>query len=168
MQSLDVNARVYIMSVKEAVAKQYQAIVDHAAGSIGQQPHLPSEGWIATARKALGMSGARLARRLGVTRARISQAEQAELSGGVTLKTMRATAEAMGCRFVYAIVPVEGRVENMIAAQARRKARAIVGTASAHMALERQSLPDEKNRAEVERIARELVREMPADFWIEK
>ncbi len=156
------------MSVKEAVAKQYQAITNRAAASAGQQPSLPIEGWIATARKALGMSVAQIARRLGVTRARISHAEKAELSGSVTLKTMRATAEAMGCRFVYAIVPVEGRVENVIAAQARRKAQALVGKASAHMALERQSLSDEKNRAEVEKIASELARTMPADFWTDK
>jgi len=153
------------MRMKEAVAKQYQAIVDRAAASIGRQPSLPSEGWIATTRKALGMSAAQLARRLGVTRARASKVEQAELAGGVTLRTMRATAEAMGCRFVYAIIPVEGRVEAVIAAQARKKAQAIVATASAHMALERQALPDEKNRAEVEKIAGELARTMPADFW---
>ncbi len=56
-------------------------------------------------------------------------------------------------------------VDNLISAQARRKAEALVANASDHMALELQSLPDEKNRAEVERIAADLVRTMPADFW---
>ncbi|WP_342237572.1 mobile mystery protein A [Inquilinus sp. OTU3971] len=156
------------MSVSEAATKQYQAIVNRAAALIGQQPNLPNEGWMATARKALGMSAAQLARRLGVTRARVSQAERAELSGGVTLKTMQATAEAMGCRFVYAIVPIEGQVEDIVAAQARRRAQALVGRAAVHMALERQSLPDRKNKGEVERIAGELIRTMPADFWADK
>jgi predicted DNA-binding mobile mystery protein A len=157
------------MNVKEAAARQYRTIVDRAAQSIGQQqPLSESEGWIATTRKALGMSAAQLARRLGVTRARISQAERAELSGGVTLKTMQAAAAAMGCRFVYAIVPIEGRAEDVIAAQARRKARALVAKASDHMALERQSLPDERNRAEAERIADELARTLPADFWADQ
>lgn len=156
------------MTMKQTVARQYQAIVDRAAASIGRRPSLPSEGWIATARKALGMSGAQLARRLGVTRARVSQAEQAEPSGGVTLKTMQTIAEALGSRFVYAIVPVEGRAEDAIAAQARKKAQALVGKASVHMALERQSLPEDKNKAEVGRIANELVRTMPADFWADE
>src|SRR5262245_25757406 len=124
------------MIVKSVVAKQYRTIVDRAAGSIGKQPKMPSEGWIATTRKALGMSAAQLARRLGLTRARVSQAERAELSGGVTLKAMKAMADAMGCRFVYAIVPAEGSVEAAIAAQARRKAQALVTKASTHMALE--------------------------------
>jgi predicted DNA-binding mobile mystery protein A len=114
------------------------------------------------------MSAAQLGRRLGLTRARVSQAEQAELSGGVTLKTMRAIAEALGCRFVYAIVPAEGRVDDVIVTQARRKAEALVAKASTHMALEKQSLPDDKNRAEVERITNELVRTMPVDFWSDK
>ena len=156
------------MAVREAVTKQYQAIVDNAAEAAWLQSRQPSEGWIATARKALGMSAAELARRLGVTRARVSQAEQAEPGGGVTLRTMHATAEAMGCRFVYAIVPAQGRAEDLIAAQARRKAEALVGKAAAHMALERQSLSDEKNSAEVDRIARELVRTMPADLWSDR
>ena len=109
-----------------------------------------------------------LGRRLGVTRARVSQAERAEREGGITLKAMEDFAEAMGCRFVYAIVPPEGRVESLVAAQARRKAEALVARASAHMALERQALPEKKTRAEVERLARELMEDMPPDFWSEK
>jgi predicted DNA-binding mobile mystery protein A len=156
------------MNVRETAIAQYQAIADSAAASVSRLPPRPIEGWIATARKALGMSAAQLARRLGVTRARVSQAEQAELADGVTLKTMQGMAEAMGCRFVYAIVPVNGRIDDIIAAQARKRARALVRRASVHMALERQSLPDEKNKAETERIANELVRTMPRDFWTDQ
>lgn len=153
------------MSVKRLAATQYRAIAGRAAPL--SQVVMPSEGWIATIRKALGMSGAELARRLGVTRARVSQAERAEREGGVTLKSMEEFAQAMGCRFVYAIVPPEGRVESLVAAQARRKAEALVARAGGHMALERQALPAKKNRAEVERLARELMEDMPPDFWSE-
>jgi predicted DNA-binding mobile mystery protein A len=153
------------MSTKQAIARRYQAIVDHATLAVARQAYPPTEGWIATTRKALGMSAAQLGRRLGVTRARISQAELAEPSGGVTLRTMQAAAQAMGCRFVYAIVPNEGSVEDAIAAQAHEKARAIVARAGVHMALERQSLPEAKNRDEVERIASEFIRAMPRDLW---
>ena len=153
------------MAVKDVAARLYRDRVDRATAVFAEAVDPPAEGWMATARKALGMSAAEVARRLGVTRARVSQAEKAEAEGGVTLRTMRATAEAMGCRFVYAIVPAEGRVEEAILAQARRKARALVGRASDHMALERQGLPEATNRAEAERLARELARTMPADFW---
>lgn len=72
----------------------------------------------------------------------------------------------MGGRFVYAIVP-DQRIKEVIAAQARRKARALVKTASAHMALEGQNLPDDWIATEVDRIAGDLVREMSRDFWSE-
>jgi predicted DNA-binding mobile mystery protein A len=153
------------MSVKTIVQQQYQRIVDAAASHAGLRT--PSEGWMRTVRKALGMSGAQLAKKMGVTRARVAQAEHAELSGGATLKSMQAAAEAMGCRFVYAIVP-EKRIEDVIMAQARKKAMALVGTASTHMALESQNLPSDKIAQEIERLTREIAQEMPPDFWSDK
>ena len=150
------------MSVKTVARRQYQRFVDAAVGCADLRT--PPEGWVRTARKALGMSGAQLAKKMGVTRARVAQAEHAELSGGVTLKSMQAAAEALGCRFVYAIVP-EKRVEDIIAAHARKKAEALVGAASSHMALEGQVLPNVRIARESERIAREMAREMPPDFW---
>jgi len=153
------------MTVKRIALQQYQSIADRAAIPF-DSVRTPREGWIATVRRALGMSGPQLARRLGVGRARISQAERAELTGGITLKTMQAMAEAMGCRFVYAIVP-EGRIEDLIAAQARKKAASIVGRARVHMALERQALSERQDAAEIERLAEDLIRTMPRDLWAE-
>jgi predicted DNA-binding mobile mystery protein A len=152
------------MSVKTVVQQQYRGIVDSAAAGLAGL-NTPPEGWLRTVRLALGMSGAKVAKRMGVTRARIAQAEHAELTGGVTLKSMQAMAEAMGCRFVYAIVPPSGRIEDIVTAQARKKATAIVGTASQHMALENQALPDDKIVQEIERLTYEIAREMPPDFW---
>jgi len=155
------------MSVKTIVQQQYRSIVDTAAASAASLK-TPPEGWLRTVRSALGMSGAEVAKKMSVTRARVTKAEHAELTGGVTLKSMQATAEAMGCRFVYAIIPASGRIEDIITAQARKKAMAIVGTASKHMALENQKLPDDKIAQEVERLTRELAQEMPSDFWSNK
>ncbi|TPJ29254.1 mobile mystery protein A [Mesorhizobium sp. B2-7-2] len=152
------------MSVKRAVREQYQAIVDFSHGS---NIETPAEGWIRTVRKALGMSGAQLAKRMGVTRARIAQAEKAELEGGVTLKSMQATAEAMGCKFVYAFEPPVA-VDNIIKAQARKKAEAIVTAAGKHMALENQAVSDSGTKHEIARIMNELIYEMPPDFWEDK
>ena len=151
------------MNVRQVVQKQYQRVADH--GVVPDWALPPPEGWLRTMRKALGMSGAQLARRMGVTRARVAQAEASEGEGGITLKSMEAMAEAMGCRFVYAVVPDEGRIEDVILAQARRKATTLVNAASTHMALESQTLPDDRIADEIERLTRELARDMPADFW---
>ena len=153
------------MSVKQAATRQYQDIVDRVARRVsGPEAGPPREGWIATLRQALGMSRPQLAKRLGVTRARVSQAEQAEVTGNVTLKTMHSFAEAMGCRFVYAMVP-EGTVSAVIERQAIKKAKAVVTTASTHMALERQGLSEQQNAREVRRVADDLMRRMPPDLW---
>jgi len=152
------------MNVRQAVRRQYQALVDITQGGKIQ---VPAEGWIRTVRKALGMSGAQLAGRMGVTRARIAQMEQAEIAGGITLKSMQATAEAMGCRFVYAFVPPD-TVEAIIVAQARKKAEAIVATAGKHMALEDQAVGGNRTEREVSRLTSELLYEMPSDFWQDK
>ncbi len=151
------------MNMKRVVQQQYQSVVDVVATQTVAL-RTPPEGWLRTARKALGMSGAQLARRMGLSRARIGDAERAELSGGISLKSMQAAAEAMGCRLVYAIVPMQ-TVEELVNAQAHRKARAIVDVASKHMALESQTLSDDKIKQEVTRLALELARDMPADFW---
>lgn len=153
------------MSVKAVVQQQYKRISDAAVSHAGLRT--PSEGWMRTVRKALGMSGAQLAKRMGVTRARIAQAEHAELTGGTTLKSMQAAAEAMGCRFVYAIVPENG-IEDVIKDQARKKAIALVRTASTHMALESQALPKDKIAEEVERLTREIAQDMASDFWTDQ
>lgn len=151
------------MNVKETARKQYVRIVDRAAQQLANLT-VPSEGWLVMLRKALGMSGADVAKRMGVTRNAVYQAERNELDGAITLKQMEKLAEALGGRFVYAIVP-EGGVENVIKAQAWRKAEARIRRASAHMALEAQSLPKEQTRQKIEELAAELMRDMPSDFW---
>lgn len=148
------------MSVRTIVQQQYRNIVDAAATSLAGLK-IPPEGWVRTVRYALGMSGAEVAKKMGVTRARVAQAEHAELTGGVTLKSMQAMAEAMGCRFVYAIIP-PGRIEDIIIAHVRKKAMALVGATSQQMALENQKLPDDKIAQEIERLTREIAQEMPS------
>ncbi len=151
------------MSIKKIVTAQYQSLVDRAAVS-ARGLTVPKEGWIRTVRKALGMSGAQLARRLGVTRALVSNTERAELSGGVTIKAMQQMAGAMDCQFVYAIVPA-GPVQDMINRRAMEKALAVVETANKHMALEAQSLSKEQIDFEIRRLQQELLNRLPADLW---
>ena len=152
------------MSIDKVVAKQYRDKVDQAVSQFGSFSVRPTEGWLRTVRTALGMSGSQLAKRLGVTKARISKAEQDEPSGSVTLKTMHSMAEAMNCRFVYAVVP-EKKVELVIRDQAIKKAKERVKAASTQMALEAQTLDEGKLSAEIERIASEIIGKMPSDFW---
>lgn len=150
-------------SVKETAKRQYARSLNNAASQVADLK-TPREGWIGAMRKALGMSAPELARRLGVTKPAIYQAERKERDGGVTLGHMERLAGAMGGKFVYAIVP-DGRIEDILSDQARTRAEAVVRRASAHMALEKQSLSSAQRREEVERLAYQLLRERPSDFW---
>ncbi|MDR9453406.1 MAG: hypothetical protein RI542_05660, partial [Wenzhouxiangella sp.] len=87
-----------------------------------------------------------------------------EREGAITINQMQKLANAMGGRFVYAIVP-EGGVDEVIQAQARRKAESRIRRAGAHMALEKQSLSSVQTKQRIEALADELVRDMPPDFW---
>jgi len=169
------------MSVRDTVRSQQIRLVDVAAGKVSGVL-VPKGGWIAAVRKALGMSGAQLARRLGVTNAAVYQHERNEPEGAITLRQMERMAQALGCRFVYAIVPnaqVEGaqaenahggngRVEDVLRRQARVKAEALVLRASGHMALEQQALPPERVQEEIARMTEDLLRNPPPDFWEER
>lgn len=152
------------MSIGKLVARQYRDKVNQALSQFEGLHGRPREGWLRTVRIALGMSGPQLAKRLGVTKARISKVEHDEPSGRVTLKTMQSMAEAMDCRFVYAIIPRQ-KIEDVIKARAIEKAKAQVRAASTQMALEAQSLSKEQLDAEIDRIADQIVAKMPTDLW---
>jgi len=160
-------AKDSIMVVKSVASKLYRDIVNNAlAGWLERDKFIspPPGGWIFCIRKSLNMSGAQLARKLGVTRARVAKAERSELDGAITINSMRNIAEALGCKFVYAIVPV-GDIDTVLLKQARKKAEAIIKTTNQHMALEGQELSGQKISYEIARLTEQLLRDMPHDFW---
>lgn len=151
------------MGLEALIRQQYQAIVDRAAAGVGEQLQVPPEGWLRTARKALRMSGAQLAQRIGVTRASVSRTELAEAEGRVTLRVMARMADGMGYRFVYGLVP-KGSVEEMVWQRALLLARRDVASASVHMALEDQMLDQEQRDQQIRQVARRLV-EQGSRLW---
>lgn len=151
------------MSIKQLVQNQYRKLVNKAVPYAGNI-QMPPEGWIRTLRKALNMSDAQLARRLEVTRSMVNKTEISELQGAITVRTMQKFAAAMGCKFVYTIVPDSG-VENLILKQANKKAIAIVNTTNDHMALEDQALSQEDVAYEIDRITQEYFKNTPHDLW---
>lgn len=120
---------------------------------------VPPKGWIASMRTALGMSADYVARRKGVSRNAVYQAERNEKDGAVSLKQMEQLAAAMGGKFVYAIVPHD-RIDEMKYRQAKSKAIQLLNmdeTASGWSTDEKQDWIDDK--------AAELMHDMPSHFW---
>ncbi|MGA2085239.1 MAG: hypothetical protein ABSG60_06965 [Terracidiphilus sp.] len=59
-----------------------------------------------TVRRALGVPVAEMARALGLHRSVVFELELSEGRGTISLKSMDRVASAMGCKFIYAIVPL--------------------------------------------------------------
>ena len=65
----------------------------------------PPKGWVRAIRDALGMTGAQLGQRLGVSAQTVDALEKSETAGTLQLKNLSRLAEAMNCTLVYALVP---------------------------------------------------------------
>ncbi len=138
--------------------RRLSRFLDQAAKRTTDWP-TPEGGWISTMRRALGMSADQVAQRKGVSRNAVYQAERSEKEGAVSLKQMERLAEAMGGRFVYAIVPKEP-VEQMKYAQARMTAEHLA-TLEAGFA----TWPEDEQEDWIDDKAAELLHDMPSDFW---
>ncbi|MEN8188379.1 MAG: mobile mystery protein A [Thermodesulfobacteriota bacterium] len=131
-----------------------------------QRTPRPTGGWLRAIREALGMSGRQFAHRLRVSPSRVTNLEQSERSGGVTLKSLQQAAHALDCVFVYAVVPrksLSATIHKRAESLAQHRLQRVAHT----MLLEEQQLsPDEQRQAfeaEVER----LMLEMPKELWEE-
>lgn len=116
----------------------------------------PRSGWIRAIRDALGMSTSELARRMGVSKARIGQIERGERERTITLATLERAADALGCRVEYVLVPLEP-LDDLVWAQAMAKARAEIGAVDHTMELEGQRPDGGSTVARIEEAARHHV-----------
>ena len=124
----------------------------------------PPKGWIRAIREALGMTGKQLAERLSVRQPRIPILEKNEISGAVSIKTMRQAAEALDCVFVYALVP-RSTLVNTIREQGRQIAIERMKRTTHTMILEDQQLQEPERQKMLQSMIDELMRERPKDLW---
>jgi predicted DNA-binding mobile mystery protein A len=128
---------------------------------------IPPKGWIRAIRDTLGMTGEQLAKRLGVHQQRVARLERDEKLGKVTLNTMRSTAEALNCVFVYGIVPIES-LEQTVRYQAEKVAKKRMSRSDQMMRLEKQELSQEEKAKAIKYLIEELIETMPKSLWDEQ
>jgi len=126
----------------------------------------PPRGWIKAIREALNMSAVQMAKRLGVVRSRINALEKSEVTGNVTIKTMREAAEAMNCKFVYAIVPVKP-MDELLRDRAKIVAKERLQFIDHTMRLEDQAMDEGDRKQQADRIIDEIIEKEARRLWTE-
>jgi len=122
----------------ETIARAQRALTRNVAPFLDQSMPHPHAGWLHATRDALGMSRAQMAGRMGVTRSRIAQLEQAEKAETIKLGTLRRAAEALNCTLVFALVPNDP-YDKIVGDQARARAAEPVARVIQTMRLEGQT-----------------------------
>ncbi len=123
----------------------------------------PSDGWISSVRKSLGMNVRQLAEKIGIARQTVSQFENSELDNSITLKSLSRVAEAMDCKLVYAIIPNQGNLEEIIKKQAYKKAKEIVMPVNYTMLLEAQEVDNLQEK--ITEMTEELLNSHNIKLW---
>lgn len=150
--------------------KQDQTILarknlDRRLGFLRDEPLIaPPSGWIKAIREALGLTTRQLAARMGVVPSRVTAIEKAEITGATTIKTLRETAEAMNCTFVYAIVPTDS-LDAILRNQAIKKADSELARYHHTMRLENQALTKDDLATERERLVANMLAGSPRRVW---
>ena len=124
----------------------------------------PRKGWISEIRRALGMSASQLATRLNVTGPAVSQYEKGEVNRTITLETLEKVAAALGCEFVYALVP-KVSLDDLLQRRARRLATEMIERTSHSMHLEQQDVSENESKKQIEDLTQQLLADRPRTLW---
>jgi predicted DNA-binding mobile mystery protein A len=154
--------------VKKTYARIYRKIqlddLNKAAAFLWEwrsRPVHPDRGWLRSIREALGLSLEEVGIAARMKRQSVSELQRAELTGKITLVSLRRVADAMGCELVYAILPKSGRFTDLARKveqeklsrekqKAREQAAKLVHEVNHTMALEGQNTGRVKDRIEEE------------------
>ena len=147
---------------KRLILEQLDATFDRL--SCLRSVQRPAKGWLRAIREALGMSGKQFAQRLAVSPPRVTVLEKEELTGSVTIKTMRHAAEALDCFFVYALVP-RTTLSKTVRERAEATANKRLERISHSMLLEGQQLSQGEQQKALRAEIEELIRTMPKELW---
>jgi predicted DNA-binding mobile mystery protein A len=111
------------------------------------------------------MTMAQLGAKLNITRQGVKRIEESEANGTITLNSLKDVANAIDLKLVYALVPLNGTINDLIQIKAENLARKIVLRTNQNMKLEDQGIGDEKIAKTIKELASEIKREMKKSLW---
>jgi predicted DNA-binding mobile mystery protein A len=126
---------------------------------------VPERGWVNTIRTTLNMTMAQLGTKLNMTRQGVKRIEESEANGTITLNSLKEVANVMDLKFVYALVPKNGTIDDLIEIKADKLAQKIVLRTNQNMKLEDQGIGDDKISKTIKDLANEIKREVRRSLW---
>lgn len=127
-------------------------------------PIRPRGGWVQSIREALGMTLDAFGARLGVSRQTAHQLEKAEALESISVKRLRAAADALECELIVYLRP-KRKLDEIINDHARTAARNIVSRAGHSMAMEDQTITDGFTKRLIEETTQELINRGDSSIW---
>lgn len=125
----------------------------------------PRGGWARAIREALEMTQVQLAARLGVSRQSVQDLEKAEAERRITLDSLDRLAQAMNCKVVYALVPINGTLDDIRQRRAKELAEALMKPTDHSMKLEAQGVNANERKRQINLLAEALLSDSPRKLW---
>jgi len=126
---------------------------------------VPERGWINTIQTSLNMAMAQLGTKLNIKRQGVKRIEESEANGTITLNSLKDVSNALDLKLVYALVPANGTIKDLIQIKAEKLAQKIILRTNQNMKLEDQGIGDEKLTKIIKELADEIKREMRKSLW---
>ena len=126
---------------------------------------VPEKGWINNIRTTLNMTLEQLGDKLNITKQSVKKIEEREVTGSISIKSLKEVGKALNMKFVYGFVPNDESLEEMVDAKAQQLAKKIVLRTNQNMKLENQANSVEQIINAIEELAAEIKREMRKSLW---
>jgi predicted DNA-binding mobile mystery protein A len=125
---------------------------------------VPERGWVYTIRTALNMTLQQLGHKLKITIQGVQDIEKRELSGSISLKSMKEVGKALDMQFVYGFVSNHHSIDEFIELKSRELAEKMVLKNSNALA-ENKVINKEELQLEIEGYMRKIKTEIPKSLW---
>lgn len=126
---------------------------------------VPQLGWINYIRNTLNMTLRQLGKRLNITEQGAKKIEEREISGAISINSLKEVSKALDMHFVYGFVPINGTVEKLVEVRARELARMIVLRTNQNMKLENQGNSAARIDQAIDELTSEIKSEMRRSIW---
>lgn len=126
----------------------------------------PSSGWLRAIRESIGLTRRQVALRMKIDPKTLLKFEEGELTGTITLNSLRRVADNLNCTLLYAMLPSE-TLDRMLEKQATKVAANILRHTSQSMKLEKQAISTKEEQQQIKELAQELKSSLKRVLWEE-